>query len=95
MANDGAFSLSGGDPIGASFDTAFALDFRGATGLMQGEIFSTLWPTGNTGIEALAPRSRGGKGVLVSAAPLVVGEGKIAGVVVTLVDLSGRKAAIG
>lgn len=94
-ANAAAFALAGGDPIGSPFDQAFSLDFRGATGLMQGEDFLDVVAGGQAiqGIEAVAPRSRGGKDVLVSASPLVVGEGSIAGTVVTLVDLSRRKAA--
>ncbi|MET3858240.1 two-component sensor histidine kinase [Rhizobium sp. OAE497] len=93
-ANASASSLAGADPIGSTFDEAFALDFRGATGLMQGGDFLDVVASGQPiqGIEAIAPRSRGAKDVLVSASALMVGEGSI-GTVVTLVDLSRRKAA--
>ncbi|MBB3564539.1 PAS domain S-box-containing protein [Rhizobium sp. BK512] len=94
-ANTAAFGLANGDPIGSPFDKAFALDVRGATGLMQGEDFLAVVVEGQSiqGIEAIAPKSRGGKDVLVSASPLIVGDGKVTGTVVTLVDLSRRKAA--
>jgi PAS domain S-box-containing protein len=93
-ANSSAVSLAGGDPIGLSFDDAFALDFRGATGLMQGVDFLAVVSDGQAiqGIEAVAPKSRSAKDVLVSASPLIVDEGSV-GTVVTLVDLSRRKAA--
>ncbi|MBW9117326.1 PAS domain-containing protein [Rhizobium cauense] len=94
-ANAAAVSLANTDPVGLSFNAAFALDFRGATGLMQGEDFLEVAAGGQAvqGVEALAAHSRPAKDVLVSAAPLVVGEGRVTGTVVTLVDLSRRKAA--
>ena len=93
-ANAAAFALASGDPISLSFNDAFALDFRGATGLMQGGDFLAVVADGQAiqGIEAVAPKSRSSKDVLVSASPLIV-DGESSGTVVTLVDLSRRKAA--
>lgn len=94
-ANAAAMTLASCDPVGLSFGEAFGLEFSAATGLMQGDDFIALAVAGQSvqGVEALAPRGRISRDVLVSAAPLRVAENQTKGAVATLVDLSARKSA--
>ncbi len=94
-ANAAAVALTASDPVGMRFGEAFALDFKAATGLMQGDDFLALALAGQSiqGVEAEAPKGRTTQNVLVSAAPLRVAENQMKGAVVTLVDLSARKLA--
>jgi two-component sensor histidine kinase len=94
-ANAAAVTLAACNPVGMRFGDAFELDFKAATGLMQGDDFLSLALSGQSvqGVEAVAPKGRVTQDVLVSAAPLRVAENQTQGAVVTLVDLSRRKIA--
>jgi PAS domain S-box-containing protein len=94
-ANAAANSLGGGVLIGAKFADAVKLVFPGATGLLQGDdvVASALGGQSLQGIEAVVPNAPRIKDYLVSAAPLRVTGDQISGCVVTMVDLSQRKAA--
>jgi two-component sensor histidine kinase/PAS domain-containing protein len=94
-ANAAAATVYDGDPVGQIFADAIPLIFPGATGLMQADDVVSMAITGTSlqGIEAIAPKAPRVKDYLVSAAPLQVGGDAISGCVVTMVDLSQRKAA--
>ncbi|APH71745.1 sensor histidine kinase [Aquibium oceanicum] len=94
-ANAAAAALSDRDLVGREFAEAVPLSFPGATGLVQADdiVAMAIVGTAVQGIEAIAPNALQVKDYLVSAAPLrVVGE-RVSGCVVTLVDLTHRKAA--
>jgi PAS domain S-box-containing protein len=94
-ANAAATSVYAGNPVGLAFADAVPLVFPGATGLFQADEMIATAVAGNAvrGIEATAPNAPGPKDYLVSAAPLQVGNDAISGCVVTMVDMSQRKAA--
>lgn len=94
-ANAAAAGVFAGDAVGLAFAEAVPLIFPGATGLMQADDIVAMAIEGNAvqGIEATAPNAPGAKDYMVSAAPLQVGNDAISGCVVTMVDLSQRKAA--
>ena len=94
-ANAAAGNVFTGDAVGLPFAEVVPLVFPGATGLMQADDIVSMAVAGNAvqGIEAVAPNAPGAKDYMVSAAPLQVGSDAISGCVVTMVDLSGRKAA--
>lgn len=82
-------------PVGRRFSEAFPLVFPSATGLLQTEDLVEMAVTGSAvqGIEAVATDAPDVKDYLVSAAPLRVAGDQISGCVITMVDLSQRKAA--
>jgi PAS domain S-box-containing protein len=94
-ANVAAHAVCDGDPLGMSFAEAVPLVFPNATGLMQSEdiVQMAIQGTAVQGVEAVAPKAPKVKDYLVSAAPLQIGNDAISGCVVTMVDLSQRKAA--
>ena len=94
-ANAAAHAVLGGDPLGVRFADAVPLVFPHATGVMQSEdiIQMAVEGTAIQGVEAHAPKASKAKDYLVSAAPLRIGNDAISGCVVTMVDLSQRKAA--
>lgn len=94
-ANGAAANVINGDALGRPFADAVPLVFPGATGLMQADDIVSMAIAGNAvqGIEALAPDAPGAKDYMVSAAPLQVGTDAISGCVITMVDMSQRKAA--
>ena len=94
-ANAAAQSIHEKEVIGLSFASEFPLVFPDATGLMQSGDLVQMAADGNSiqGIEALFPNAPRVKDYLVSAAPLRVANDAIVGSVVTMVDLSQRKAA--
>lgn len=94
-ANAAAHSVFEGDPLGMTFADAVPLVFPNATGLMQSEdiVQMAIQGTAVQGVEAHAPKAPRARDYLVSAAPLQVGKDAISGCVVTMVDLSQRKAA--
>lgn len=94
-ANAAAGIVYAGNPIGQAFADAVPLTFPGATGLMQSEdiIAMAVGGTSVQGIEAVAPNAPSVSDYLISAAPLQVGNDAISGCVITMVDLSQRKAA--
>ncbi len=94
-ANAAAAALSDSELVGRPFAEAVPLTFPDTTGLVQADDFVAMAIAGTPvqGIEAVATKASPVKDCLVSAAPLrVVGE-QVSGCVVTLVDLTQRKAA--
>lgn len=94
-ANAAASNVFAGEAVGMIFAEAVPLVFPGATGLMQSDDIVSMAVSGNAvqGIEAIAPNAPGAKDYIVSAAPLQVGNDAISGCVITMVDMSQRKAA--
>jgi len=94
-ANVAAHAVFEGDPLGLSFADAVPLVFPDATGLIRSEdiVQMAIQGTAVQGVEAHAPKAPKVKDYLVSAAPLQIGNDAISGCVVTMVDLSQRKAA--
>lgn len=93
--NAAVLAFADGDLIGKPFHQAIPLNFAETTGLLQGEELVRLAVSGTAvkGVEAHAPGASRSKDLLLSAAPLSMSEGVGAGCVITLVDLSQRKAA--
>lgn len=94
-ANAAASIVYDGNPIGKIFAEIIPLLFRDTTGLLQADdiIEMVIAGTPLRGIEAIASKAPKVKDYLVSAAPLRVAGDRISGAVVTMVDLSQRKAA--
>lgn len=94
-ANAAAHKIYAGDLLGTIFAEAVPLVFHGATGLAQAEQLVATAVGGRSvqGVEATAPDAPGAKDYLISAAPLQLAGGQSSGCVITLVDLSQRKAA--
>lgn len=94
-ANAASSIVYEGQPVGRDFTEIIPLVFRDTTGLMQAEDMIDMVITGTPlrGIEATATRAPKVKDYLVSAAPLRVAGDRISGAVITMVDLSQRKAA--
>lgn len=94
-ANGAARNVYDGDPVGLRFNEAVPLVFPSATGLLEAGDLVDLAIAGSSvqGIEAVASEAPEVKDYLVSAAPLRVAGDQISGCVVTMVDLSQRKAA--
>ncbi|MEH6949817.1 HWE histidine kinase domain-containing protein [Nitrobacter sp. NHB1] len=94
-ANAAASIVYDGNPIGKIFAEIIPLLFRDSTGLLQADdiIEMVIAGTPLRGIEAIASNAPKVKDYLVSAAPLRVAGDRISGAVVTMVDLSQRKAA--
>jgi PAS domain S-box-containing protein len=83
------------DPIGRLFGDVIPLTLPDTTGLLQaGDVIAlAIAGTSVQGIEATAPEAPRVHDLLLSAAPLRVGSDKVSGCVITMVDLSQRKAA--
>jgi two-component sensor histidine kinase/PAS domain-containing protein len=94
-ANAASSIVYDGDPIGRVFAEIIPLVFRDATGLLQADDMIAMVTNGTPvrGIEAIASKAPKVKDYLVSAAPLRIAGDRISGVVITMVDLSQRKAA--
>jgi len=94
-ANAAVRAITRDDPVGRPFEDAIPIVVPDATGLMQVSEFVARATAGRPvqGIEAFAPQAPKVRDLLISAAPLRVGGMKTAGCVVTMVDLSQRKAA--
>jgi PAS domain S-box-containing protein len=84
-----------GNSVGQAFGEIIPLDFHGTSGVLQADDMIAMVVAGlpMRGIEATATNAPKVKDYLVSAAPLRVSGGRISGAVVTMVDLSHRKAA--
>nr|WP_228748315.1 HWE histidine kinase domain-containing protein [Bradyrhizobium sp. BR 10289] len=83
-------------PIGKSFEDAIELTFADATELMSGADIVAMAASGTPvqGLEAAVKTSSADvTDVLISAAPLIVSGDRTQGCVVTLINLSQRKAA--
>jgi two-component sensor histidine kinase len=94
-ANAAASIVYDGNPIGQVFADIIPLLFRDSTGILQADdmIAMVIAGTPLRGVEATASKAPKVKDYLVSAAPLRVAGDHISGAVVTMVDLSERKAA--
>ncbi|SMQ85557.1 PAS domain S-box-containing protein [Devosia lucknowensis] len=94
-ANVAAQNVYEGDPVGQRFADIVPLIFPGATGMVQSADIVDMAIGGSAvqGIEATAPNAPRIKDYQVSAAPLHVGDESISGCVITMVDLTHRKAA--
>jgi PAS domain S-box-containing protein len=94
-ANVAASQLSDGPLLGRDFDEAVPLGFPFGAGLMGGGDLIGLALAGGSiqGIEVIARGAPKVQDYLVSAAPLQIAPGQIIGCVLTMVDLSARKAA--
>ncbi len=94
-ANAAVSAIYNGNPVGEVFSDIIPLKLTDSTGLLQTEDIVSLAVSGTSvqGIEAVASQAPRVKDVLLSAAPLRVGSDKVSGCVITMVDLSQRKAA--
>lgn len=94
-ANAASSIVYEGDRVGRVFADIIPLDFHGASGVLHPDDVIAMVVAGTPlrGIEATAVNAPKVKDYLVSAAPLRVAGGRISGAVVTMVDLSHRKAA--
>ncbi|TAL81606.1 MAG: PAS domain-containing protein [Beijerinckiaceae bacterium] len=94
-ANAASSIIYEGDRVGQAFADIIPLDFHGTSGVLHPDDMIAMVVAGTPlqGIEATAVNAPKVKDYLVSAAPLRVAGGWISGAVVTMVDLSHRKAA--
>ncbi len=94
-ANAAVSAICAENPIGRAFADVIPLTLPETTGLLQARDIIALAVAGTSvqGIEALAPEAPRVRDLLLSAAPLRVGSDKVIGCVITMVDLSQRKAA--
>lgn len=94
-ASAAASVLAEGDLVGRPFSEVVQLVFTGMAGLMQADDIVTIALDGGSvrGVEALAPKAPGARDFLVSAAPLRLAGAEVTGCVITLTDISRRKAA--
>ncbi|MGH9806050.1 MAG: sensor histidine kinase [Terriglobia bacterium] len=94
-ANTAASIVYGRDPIGQIFAEIIPLLFRDSPGILQADdmIAMVIAGTPLQGVEAIASKAPKVKDYLVSAAPLRIAGDRISGAVITMVDLSQRKAA--
>ena len=93
-ANVAVQAIAEGDVLGRPFHEAIHLTFSDTTELVQTAELVQMAISGSAvqGLEAYAAKAPRTKDLLVSAAPLSP-EGAISGCVITMVDLSQRKAA--
>jgi PAS domain S-box-containing protein len=94
-ANAAANAVYDGNPIGRTFAEIIPLVFRDTAGALQADDIVAMVTNGTPlqGIEAVATNAPKVKDYLVSAAPLRIAGDRISGAVITMVDLSRRKAA--
>jgi PAS domain S-box-containing protein len=94
-ANAAASIVYDGNPIGQAFTEIIPLLFRDSAGILQADDMIAMVVAGTPlrGIEATVPKAPKVKEYLVSAAPLRIAGDRISGAVVTMFDLSERKAA--
>lgn len=94
-ANAASSIVYEGNPVGHPFAEVIPLVFRDVTGLLQADDMIAMVTNGTPlrGIEANASNAPKVKDYLVSAAPLRIAGDRISGGVITMVDLSQRKAA--
>jgi PAS domain S-box-containing protein len=93
--NAAVLAIQDGDIIGRPFHEAIKLTLNDAIGLVQTEdlVKLAIQGSGMQGVEAFAPDAPRAKDLLISAAPLLPSTGAVTGCVITMVDLSHRKAA--
>lgn len=94
-ANAASSNVYDGNPVGQAFADIIPLVFREATGVLQADDMIAMVTAGTPlrGVEVTALNAPKVKDYLVSAAPLRVAGDRISGAVITMVDLSQRKAA--
>ena len=94
-ANAALMAIKDGDIVGQLFHEAIRLTFSDTIGLLQTDELVRMAISGNPvqGVEAHAPDAPRVKDLLISAAPLSPADGTISGCVITMIDLSQRKAA--
>lgn len=94
-ANAAVKAITESEILGLPFHEAIQITFSDAIGLVQTEEVIRMAISGSPvqGLEAHAAMAPRAKDLLVSAAPLSAADGSISGCVVTMVDLSQRKAA--
>lgn len=94
-ANAAVSAVAEGPLLGRLLSEAIPLRFSQAVGVLASEDILRMAADGGSvqGIEAHAPQAPRAKDLLVSAAPISPADGVIHGCVITLVDMSVRKAA--
>jgi PAS domain S-box-containing protein len=94
QANPAALGLLEGSPIGRDFDEVFDFAFTPGAGIVTpGDIVAVTLSGGSVrNVEATLPSARGSRDLLISTAPLRYAGGAIGGCIVTLLDLTDRKA---
>ena len=94
-ANAAVGAIAPGDLLGRPFHEAVRLEMVNATGLVQAEELIQMAISGmpTQGVEAHAPDAPRTKDILFSVAPLSPSPQIVSGCVITMVDLSQRKAA--
>lgn len=93
--NAAVLAIKDGPILGQPFHEAIRLEINDANGRMSADELVRMAINGAAvkGVEAHAPEAPRAKDLLVSAAPLSPAEGIVSGCVITMVDLSQRKAA--
>ncbi|MFC3069353.1 HWE histidine kinase domain-containing protein [Phenylobacterium soli] len=93
-ANAAVLELLPASPIGQRFEAAFRLTFAAGAGPMQADDLVVIALAGGQlrSVEASLALPKGARDLLVSAAPLRQAGGVAAGCIVTLLDLTERKA---
>lgn len=93
--NAAAAIVFDGDPVGMPFAEAIPLVFPDGTGIIEAADIVEMAVQGTSvqGLEVTAPRAPKVKDYLISAAPLHLGDEEVGGCVITMVDLTQRKAA--
>lgn len=94
-ANAAVSAIAAGTLVGELFSDAIPLHFHETVGVLAPDDIIRIVACGDSvqGIEAHAPEAPRAKDLLISAAPISPADGVIHGCVITLVDLSLRKAA--
>lgn len=94
-ANAASSIVYDGNPVGHAFAEIIPLSFRDTTDIRHAGDLVAMVTAGTPvrGIEAAAPNAPKVKDYLVSAAPLRIAGDRIDGAVITMIDLSRRKAA--
>ena len=93
-ANSAVLDILRSSPVGLRFEDAFSFSFTpGAGALLADDVIAVALGGGSLrGLEATILSDAKVKDVLVSAAPLRQGGGSIGGCIITLVDMTERKA---
>lgn len=93
-ANEAAANLAGSDPIGKNFVDAFPLEFPIGAAVLHPDDLVSFASKGHAlrGVEAATRAQHSQRDLLVSVAPLRLADEIIGGCVITMVDLTERKA---
>jgi two-component sensor histidine kinase len=92
--NPAVTDLLGSSPVGQAFSEAFQMTFGPATGLLSAADFVDVALNGGaiTQAECILIQDRRARDLIVSAVPLKARNGETGGCIVTLMDVSERKA---